>query len=85
MDFTYLCQPPRRYTFEQPKLKVWVEGWCKGTVLNLFAGVVKLAINEIRNDIDPNMPADYHQDAFEFVNTSKFLSPSYIVRELKLK
>ena len=24
-DFTYLLQPPRRYTFEQPKLKKWVE------------------------------------------------------------
>jgi len=30
MDFTYLSQPPKRFTFEQPKLKLWCEKWCSG-------------------------------------------------------
>ena len=42
MDFTYLSQPPRKYTFEQPQLKEWTEKWCQGKVLNLFAGKTKL-------------------------------------------
>ena len=36
IKFTYLTQPPKRYTFEQPKLKAWTESMCKGEVLNLF-------------------------------------------------
>lgn len=77
MEFTYLAQPPKRYTFEQPKLKAWVEAHCRGIVLNLFAGKIRLGTlnsgpyREIRNDIDPKMPADYHMDAFEFVCACK--------------
>lgn len=67
IDFTYLKQPPKRYTFEQPKLREWVESWCFGRVLNLFAGRTRLAIDEVRVDIDPEMPVDYYMDAFEFV------------------
>lgn len=59
MEFTYLVQPPKRYTFEQPKLKEWVEQNCSGKVLNLFAGIVKLNVNEVRVDIDKNVPAEY--------------------------
>ena len=68
MEFTYLTQPPRRYTFEQPKLKQWVEDNSKGKVLNLFAGRTKLNLNEIRVDIDEEMPADYYMEAYDFVN-----------------
>lgn len=68
MDFTYLTQPPKRYTFEQPKLKQWVEENCEGRVLNLFAGKTKLSVNETRVDTDEEMPADYHMEAFDFVN-----------------
>lgn len=67
MKLYYLTQPPKKYTFEQPKLKTLVENYCEGTVLNLFAGKVKLDINETRNDIDVNMPADFHMDAYELV------------------
>ena len=67
MIFKYMLQPPRRYTFEQPKLKFWVEKWCKENVLNLFAGKVKLDVMEIRNDIDKNMPSNFHMDAYEFI------------------
>lgn len=69
IDFTYLSQPPRRYTFEQPKLKEWLESWCKGTVLNLFAGTTILNVEkEIRVDIDKDVNADYTMDSFDFVN-----------------
>jgi hypothetical protein len=68
MNFTYLNQPPKRYTFEQPKLKQWVEENSKGKVLNLFAGKVKLNLDEVRVDIDPLMNPDYLMEAEEFVD-----------------
>ncbi len=67
IDFTYLMQPPKRYTFEMPKVKLWTEKWCRGRVLNLFAGYTKLNVDETRNDLDIDAPSDYHKDAFEFV------------------
>jgi hypothetical protein len=57
----------RRYTFESPKIKEWVEDRCKGAVLNLFAGKTKLSVNELRNDIDPAMNAEFNLDALDFV------------------
>lgn len=92
LDFTYLRQPPKRYTFEQPKLKRWVEKRCKGKVLNLFAGKVKLNVDEIRVDIDENAIADHYIDAYEFIKTwngPKFdtviLDPPYNVRKAREK
>ena len=58
----------RRYTFESPKIKQWVENNSNGRVLNLFAGKTKLNLNEIRNDKSRNMIADYHKDALDFVS-----------------
>lgn len=58
----------RRYTFESPKIKKWVEDNCNGKTLNLFAGKTKLDIeNEIRNDIDPEMMSDTNMDAMDCV------------------
>ncbi len=68
IKLTYMEQPIKRYTFEMPKLKLWVEATCKGKVLNLFSGRTKLNIDEIRNDLNEEMPANYHMDAFKFVN-----------------
>lgn len=70
IDFTYLTQPPKRYTFQQPKLKEWVEKWCQGKVLNLFAGITKLDVDEYRVDLDPEVNPDYCGDAYEFVTTT---------------
>jgi len=88
MKFTYLKQPPKRYTFEQPKLKLWVESRVKGKVLNLFAGKTKLDCDEVRNDIDETMLADYHLDAYEFIKNWKgdkfdtiILDPPYSLRK----
>ena len=78
----------RRYTFESPKIKVWVESKSDGRVLNLFAGKTLLNLDEIRNDIDKDMVADYHMDCVDFVNDwdgPKFdtiiLDPPYALRK----
>lgn len=92
MDFTYLSQPPKSYTFEQPKLKLWVEKWCKGKVLNIFGGKIRLKVDETSNDIDINMPTNYHLDAIKFVENWKgekfdtlILDPPYNWRKAKEK
>lgn len=72
MEFTYLAQPPKRYTFAAPKLRKWIEGWCQGKVLNLFAGKTILNVDETRVDIDEEMPADYHLDARLFVGLLQY-------------
>ena len=59
----------KRYTFQAPKMRAWVESRAEGRVLNLFAGNTKLTLNEIRVDLDKNMPADFHMDALDFVET----------------
>lgn len=94
MKFYYLAQPPKRYTFEMPKLKKWVESQCRGKVLNLFAGKVTLCVNEVRNDVDQKMPADYHLPADKFCKMAieknmKFdtiiLDPPYNLRKSREK
>lgn len=71
INFTYLTQSPRKYTFEMPKLKKWTETNCKGKVLNLFAGKTKLNVNETRVDLNKDMLADYYMDAYAFVKMAK--------------
>lgn len=67
MKFTYMKTPLFRYTFKNKRIKEWVELNCEGKVLNLFAGETPLQVDEIRNDLREDMPADYHMDALEFV------------------
>ena len=57
-------------------------------MLNLFAGPTRLTVNELRNDLDPEMPADHHLDALEFLRGwqgEKFntilLDPPYAFRK----
>ncbi len=79
----------RRYTFESPKIKKWVETNCQGSVLNLFAGRTLLnnILMEIRIDSDTDMPADFHVDALDFVRTclrmfdTIILDPPYSYRK----
>ena len=91
LDMIYLYQPPKRYTFEQPKLRLWVEKWSKGKVLNLFAGRTKLNLDEYRVDCNKEMVADFYGDAFDFVSTTmmKFdtiiLDPPYNLRKSREK
>jgi hypothetical protein len=89
IKFTYLAQPPKKFTFEQPKLKKWTESWCgNGKTLNLFAGKTLLSINEVRVDINKNMPAHYHMDALDFIKQwsgglfdAIILDPPYNIRK----
>src|SRR3990167_7917614 len=91
VKFTYLSQPPKRYTFEQPRLRIWTESWCKGKVLNLFAGTTKLNVNEFRVDINKDMIADFYGDAFEFIQTTELkfdtivFDPPYNLRKAREK
>jgi tRNA G10 N-methylase Trm11 len=87
MKLTLINTNLRRYTFDSPKIKKWVEDRAKGKVLNLFAGKNKLNLNEVRNDIDKTMVADYHKDALDFVKECKkkfdtiILDPPYAYRK----
>ncbi len=69
MNFTYMKTPLYRHTFRNKRIREWVEDRVEGKVLNLFAGPTKLDCDEVRNDIDPDMLADFHMDALEFVET----------------
>lgn len=87
IKFEYMYQPPKKFTFEQPKLRKWVERNCQGKVLNLFAGKTKLNIDEFRVDSNKDMKADWYGDALEFLKTTdmKFdtiiLDPPYSFRK----
>lgn len=67
IKFRYILQPPKKWTFEQPKLKKWTEENSKGKVLNLFAGKTKLNLNEYRIDLNDEFKPDYVGDCYEFV------------------
>jgi len=78
----------RRYTFENKRMKKWVEENSFGKVLNLFAGYNRLNLNEFRVDIDENAIADTYMDALDFVDGytgTKFdtviLDPPYSYRK----
>ena len=84
----YMQTPLHRYTFSNKRIRVWVEENCSGKVLNLFAGETKLNVNEIRNDLRPEAPADFHIDALAFVTEWKepkfdtvILDPPYSFRK----
>ncbi len=59
--------PLNRYTFKVSAIKKLVEEIAEGKVLNLFAGLVELKLDEIRNDLDGEMNAEYHMDALAFI------------------
>jgi hypothetical protein len=86
--FEHIRCPLHRYTFQKKPIREWVERTAEGPVLNLFAGKTRLALNEVRNDIDPEMPADYHLDALAFLHNWEgplfrtiLLDPPYAFRK----
>jgi len=87
-ELTLIRTNLRRHTFESPRIRKWAESRSSGKVLNLFAGPTKLDLDEVRNDINLEIDADYHMDAYDFVhhwNGSKFdtiiLDPPYSYRK----
>lgn len=76
------------HTFKCKPMREFVEEWSHGFVLNLFAGPTKLNLNEIRNDQDITIEADYHMEALDFVKSWKgkkfdiiILDPPYSYRK----
>ncbi|WDF55894.1 hypothetical protein [Mucilaginibacter sp. KACC 22063] len=83
----YRC-PLHRYTFSVRPVRRWVEAQCEGRVLNLFAGPTLLGLEEVRNDLDPEMPANFHLDGAAFLETWQgepfgtiLLDPPYALRK----
>lgn len=72
-------------------LRKWVEQWCQGKVLNLFAGRTKLNVDEFRVDVDKTAAADYYGDAHNFVMQTNLrfdtiiLDPPYNLRKAREK
>lgn len=60
-------QPHPRYTFENNRIREWVEERLHGRVLNPCAGQTTLEHSDkiVRNDINEEMPADTHVDVTE--------------------
>ena len=91
LKFTYLIQPPKKYTFEQPELLRWTVQNCRGAVLNLFAGKTPLGIKEYRVDIDASLAPDHVGDAHKFILTTEMrfdtiiLDPPYNLRKAREK
>lgn len=88
LQFDHIRCPLHRYTFSVKAIRKWAERTCEGRVLNLFAGETKLTLDETRNDLNPAMPADHHQDALAFLREwqgEKFhtilLDPPYAYRK----
>lgn len=87
-EFNYIKYPLNIFTFKVRPIREWVEANCVGRTLNLFAGLTKLNIDEVRNDFNIEMNAEYHLDAVEFLRTwqgEKFdtvlLDPPYSYRK----
>ena len=66
IQFDYIKTPLNKYTFKNRPMRAWAENNCVGYTLNLFAGITKLNINEVRNDLDTEALADYRMDALQF-------------------
>ncbi len=64
----HITCPLGRHIFSVRPIRKWVEDHCEGSVLNLFAGKTRLDVDEIRNDADRDADADFHMDAFEFLD-----------------
>ena len=63
-----------RYTFQPTKIRKEVIALCSGTVLNLFAGLTILDVDEYRVDSDSDMPRlNYIGNAEQFLSEYKHI------------
>ena len=60
-----IFEMPRKWTFQMPKLRKWVEDRIVGRTLNLFGGVTRLNGDIVYNDLNPVLPADLRRDAYD--------------------
>lgn len=68
MTIERIFEMPRKWTFQMPKLRAWVESRLEGHTLNMFGGVTRLTPPEgyevDYNDINADIPADLRNDAY---------------------
>jgi len=75
MKIERFFEMPNIHTFEMKKLRDWFIQYVEGDVLNIFGGYTKLDYGKgkiVYNDINENIPSDYHYDA---MNISQHFSP----------
>jgi hypothetical protein len=68
-----IFEMPRKWTFQMPKLRSWIEGRLEGAVLNLFGGLIRLEHPNgyvEYNDLNPDLPADLRRDAYDLAQWS---------------
>ena len=93
IELYYINSPPKKWTFQPPKIKNMVEAEIEGLVLNLFAGKTKLDHDGeiIRVDQDEEKDADYNMSALDFLAQDDreydtvVLDPPYNVRKSREK
>jgi hypothetical protein len=54
MTIERIFEMPRKWTFQMPKLRGWVESRLEGDVLNLFGGITRFP-NSVHNDLNPDL------------------------------
>lgn len=69
MTIERIFEMPRKWTFQMPKLRGWVEERIEGVTLNMFGGVTQLVHPTggtiIHNEINEDIPADDRRDAYD--------------------
>lgn len=66
MNTEFIATNLRRFTFQNTRMKQWVESNSSGRVLNLFCGPTRLNLDELRIDINAEeSSADIHSDALD--------------------
>lgn len=90
LSLSYWTVQPNRWTFGAQKLRDWVESHLDGRVLNACAGQTQLTHDGeiVRNDINPEIDADYHidiRDLPDILDTESFdvivLDPPFSERQ----
>jgi hypothetical protein len=66
MEITRWFEMPRKWTFQMPKVRKWVEDRVYGQALNLFGGVTRIG-QATHNDLNESLlqPGDLNRDAFD--------------------
>lgn len=62
---TRFFEMPRKWTFQMPKLRAWIEERIEGKTLNLFGGITRLNGDIVYNDVNSELPADLRRDSYD--------------------
>lgn len=72
LEIERIWEMPRKWTFQMPKVRAWVEERLEGKVLNLFGGVTRLTGDIHYNDINEDLAADTRKDAYDLAQWQEF-------------